>query len=75
MRNERITEKAGDGIVTLSSLASAVSSGKSAGLDLHQLNIILKVDLQVGLSTCCVTLNMDFINLGFTTVWFYLAWY
>ncbi|XP_073298039.1 translation initiation factor IF-2, chloroplastic-like [Primulina huaijiensis] len=46
LRNERITEKAGDGKVTLSSLASAVSSGKNAGLDLHQLNIILKVDVQ-----------------------------
>lgn len=47
LRNEHITEKAGDGKVTLSSLASAVSSGKNAGLDLHQLNIILKVDVQV----------------------------
>lgn len=47
LRNERIMEKAGDGMVTLSSLASAVSAGKNTGLDLHQLNIILKVDLQV----------------------------
>lgn len=47
LRNERISAKAGDGKVTLSSLASAVSSGKLSGLDLHQLNIILKVDLQV----------------------------
>lgn len=47
LRDERISAKAGDGKVTLSSLASAVSSGKLAGLDLHQLNIILKVDLQV----------------------------
>ncbi|XP_061371494.1 translation initiation factor IF-2, chloroplastic isoform X2 [Gastrolobium bilobum] len=46
LRNERILAKAGDGKVTLSSLASAVSSGKLSGLDLHQLNIILKVDLQ-----------------------------
>ncbi|KAK7243965.1 hypothetical protein RIF29_38780 [Crotalaria pallida] len=46
LRNERISAKAGDGKVTLSSLASAVSSGKLSGLDLHQLNIILKVDLQ-----------------------------
>ncbi|XP_057540264.1 translation initiation factor IF-2, chloroplastic isoform X2 [Amaranthus tricolor] len=46
LRNERIAAKAGDGKVTLSSLASAVSSGKMAGLDLHQLNIILKVDVQ-----------------------------
>ncbi|KAK4398261.1 Translation initiation factor IF-2, chloroplastic [Sesamum angolense] len=46
LRNERITAKAGDGKVTLSSFASAVSTGKNAGLDLHQLNIILKVDVQ-----------------------------
>ncbi|KAL8510012.1 hypothetical protein ACS0TY_017007 [Phlomoides rotata] len=46
MRNERIMDKAGDGKITLSSLAYAVSSGKNAGLDLHQLNIILKVDVQ-----------------------------
>nr|GMC74763.1 translation initiation factor IF-2, chloroplastic [Ipomoea batatas] len=46
LRNERISAKAGDGKVTLSSFASAVSSGKLTGLDLHQLNIILKVDVQ-----------------------------
>ncbi|WJX72762.1 Translation initiation factor IF-2, chloroplastic [Trifolium repens] len=46
LRDERISAKAGDGKVTLSSLASAVSSGKLSGLDLHQLNVILKVDLQ-----------------------------
>ncbi|GLT64703.1 hypothetical protein SLA2020_371800 [Shorea laevis] len=46
LRNERISAKAGDGKVTLSSLASAVSAGKLSGIDLHQLNIILKVDLQ-----------------------------
>lgn len=47
LRNERISSKAGEGKVTLSSFASAVSSGKLTGLDLHQLNIILKVDFQV----------------------------
>lgn len=47
LRNERISAKAGDGKVTLSSLASAVVSGKLSGLDLHQLNIIMKVDVQV----------------------------
>ncbi|KAJ7981979.1 Translation initiation factor IF-2 [Quillaja saponaria] len=46
LRDERISAKAGDGKVTLSSLASAVSAGKLSGLDLHQLNIIMKVDLQ-----------------------------
>ncbi|XP_068654010.1 translation initiation factor IF-2, chloroplastic-like [Aristolochia californica] len=43
---ERISAKAGEGKVTLSSIASAVSVGKQVGLDLHQLNIILKVDVQ-----------------------------
>lgn len=47
LRNDRIAAKAGDGKVTLSSLASAVSFGKLAGIDLHQLNVILKVDVQV----------------------------
>ncbi|KAJ0257215.1 Translation initiation factor IF-2 [Hirschfeldia incana] len=46
LRDERISAKAGDGKVTLSSLASAVSAKRMAGLDLHQLNIILKVDVQ-----------------------------
>lgn len=46
LRNERISAKAGDGKVTLSSLASAVSAGKLSGLDLHQLNVIMKVDVQ-----------------------------
>ncbi|XP_027170477.1 translation initiation factor IF-2, chloroplastic [Coffea eugenioides] len=46
LRNERLSAKAGDGKITLYSLASAVSAGKQAGLDLHQLNLILKVDLQ-----------------------------
>ncbi|KAL3613716.1 hypothetical protein CASFOL_041790 [Castilleja foliolosa] len=46
LRDERLTEKAGDGKITLSSYASAVSSSYTTGLDLHQLNIILKVDVQ-----------------------------
>ncbi|KAG9439383.1 hypothetical protein H6P81_019548 [Aristolochia fimbriata] len=46
LRDERISAKAGEGKVTLSSIASAVSAGKQSGLDMHQLNIILKVDVQ-----------------------------
>lgn len=46
LRDERILAKAGDGRITLSSFASAVTTGKNSGLDLHQLNIVLKVDLQ-----------------------------
>lgn len=47
LRAARISAKAGEGKVTLSSIASAVSAGKQGGLDMHQLNIILKVDVQV----------------------------
>ncbi|KAJ6752267.1 hypothetical protein OIU85_002671 [Salix viminalis] len=54
--DERISAKAGDGKVTLSSLASAVSAGKLSGLDLHQLNIIMKVDLQVCAFAICFTI-------------------
>ncbi|XP_010941522.1 translation initiation factor IF-2, chloroplastic [Elaeis guineensis] len=46
LRVARISAKAGEGKVTLSSIASAVSAGKQSGLDMHQLNIILKVDVQ-----------------------------
>uniref|UniRef100_A0A1D1Y068 Translation initiation factor IF-2, chloroplastic n=1 Tax=Anthurium amnicola TaxID=1678845 RepID=A0A1D1Y068_9ARAE len=46
LRTARISAKAGEGKVTLSSIASAVSAGNQSGLDLHQLNIILKVDVQ-----------------------------
>lgn len=49
IRLERISAKAGDGKVTLSSFASAVSSRTHTGLDLHQLVIIMKVDLQVNI--------------------------
>ncbi|EHA8587592.1 translation initiation factor IF-2, chloroplastic [Cocos nucifera] len=46
LRVARISAKAGEGKVTLSSIASAVSAGKQSGLDMHQLNIILKVNVQ-----------------------------
>jgi hypothetical protein len=47
LRIERISAKAGEGKVTLSSIAASVSSGKQAGIDTHELNVILKVDYQV----------------------------
>lgn len=47
LRVERISAKAGEGKVTLSAIASTVSLGHQTGLDLHQLNVILKVDFQV----------------------------
>ncbi|XP_004952372.3 translation initiation factor IF-2, chloroplastic-like [Setaria italica] len=43
---ERISAKAGEGKVTLSSIAASVSSAKQAGIDTHGLNVILKVDFQ-----------------------------
>uniref|UniRef100_A0A0D9XD67 Translation initiation factor IF-2, chloroplastic n=1 Tax=Leersia perrieri TaxID=77586 RepID=A0A0D9XD67_9ORYZ len=46
MRIERISAKAGEGKVTLSSIAASVSSGKQVGIDTHELNVILKVDFQ-----------------------------
>lgn len=61
LRQERISAKAGDGKVTLSSFASAVSGGSQSGLDLHQLNIIMKVDVQVCLSI--LRLYLEFSSL------------
>ncbi|XP_047066519.1 translation initiation factor IF-2, chloroplastic isoform X2 [Lolium rigidum] len=46
MRIERISAKAGQGKVTLSSIAASVSSGNQTGIDTHGLNVILKVDFQ-----------------------------
>lgn len=46
LRIERICAKAGEGKVTLSSIAASVSSGKQTGIDTHELNVILKVDFQ-----------------------------
>ncbi|KAL5231603.1 hypothetical protein ABZP36_030379 [Zizania latifolia] len=46
LRIERISAKAGEGRVTLSSIAASVSSGKQVGIDTHELNVILKVDFQ-----------------------------
>ncbi|KAK2638575.1 hypothetical protein Ddye_026370 [Dipteronia dyeriana] len=68
LRKERIAAKAGDGKVTLSSLASAVSSGKLSGLDLHQLNVILKVDVQGSIEAVRQALQMlpqDNVSLKF----------
>ncbi|KAJ3679371.1 hypothetical protein LUZ60_017382 [Juncus effusus] len=46
LRLDRITAKTGQVKASLSTLASRVLSGKTAGLDRHQLNIVLKVDVQ-----------------------------
>ncbi|KAF9588982.1 hypothetical protein IFM89_017661 [Coptis chinensis] len=68
LRDERISAKAGDGKITLSSLASAVSAGKQAGIDLHQLNIVMKVDLQGSIEAIRQALNVlpqDNVTLKF----------
>ncbi|KAL2633034.1 hypothetical protein R1flu_004513 [Riccia fluitans] len=47
MREERLAARAGEGKVTLASLATAVAAGQeSGGAEHHQLNVILKVDVQ-----------------------------
>ena len=51
----RISAKAGEVKVSLSSIASAVATVKQSGLDVHQLNIILKVDVQVIFSRCMLS--------------------
>lgn len=46
LRVSRISAKTGDMKLTLSSLTSSVSAGNQSGLDKHQLNIVMKVDVQ-----------------------------
>ncbi|XP_002972916.2 uncharacterized protein LOC9637256 [Selaginella moellendorffii] len=46
MRDSRLASQASEGKVTLANLASAVASGKDSGVESHQLNIVLKVDVQ-----------------------------
>ncbi|CAL9107820.1 unnamed protein product [Musa textilis] len=64
----RISAKAGEVKVTLSSIASAVAMGKQSGLDVHQLNIILKVDVQGSIEAIRQALQVlpqDNVNLKF----------
>ncbi|KAJ8467239.1 hypothetical protein OPV22_029791 [Ensete ventricosum] len=64
----RISAKAGEAKVTLSSIASAVATGKQSGLDVHQLNIILKVDVQGSIEAIRQALQVlprDNVNLKF----------
>ncbi|KAL3688306.1 hypothetical protein R1sor_014615 [Riccia sorocarpa] len=47
IREERLAARAGEGKVTLASLATAVAAGQeSGGAERHQLNVIMKVDVQ-----------------------------
>ena len=64
LRQQRISAKAGDGKITLSSLASAVSSGRLSGVDLHQLNIVMKVDVQV-----CASVSSTKVNKVVSLIW------
>lgn len=61
LKNDRIATQAGYGKVTLSSLASAVSRGRLSGLDVHQLNIVMKVDVQVCILFLSVILFYFFV--------------
>ncbi|XP_042520191.1 translation initiation factor IF-2, chloroplastic [Macadamia integrifolia] len=68
LRNEHLSEKAGDGKVTLSSWASAISAGKLSGVDLHQLNIVMKVDVQGSIEAirqALLVLPQDNVTLKF----------
>ncbi|KAJ0975698.1 hypothetical protein J5N97_017663 [Dioscorea zingiberensis] len=68
LRDARISAKAGEGKITLSSIASAVSAGKQSGLDMHQLNIILKVDVQGSIEAirhAIQVLPQDNVNVKF----------
>jgi translation initiation factor IF-2 len=47
LRIQRMSSKIGEVKASLSALASRVLGGKQSGLDMHQLNIVLKVDVQV----------------------------
>lgn len=61
LRIERISAKAGEGKVTLSSIAASVSSAKQAGIDTHELNVILKVDFQV---VATLASNVDLCSIS-----------
>ncbi|KAF7141679.1 hypothetical protein RHSIM_Rhsim06G0183300 [Rhododendron simsii] len=67
LQKDRIAAQAGYGKVTLASLASAVSRGTS-GLDVHQLNIVLKVDVQGSIEAITQALRVlpqDNVSLKF----------
>ncbi|XP_042457589.1 translation initiation factor IF-2, chloroplastic-like [Zingiber officinale] len=68
LRVTRISAKAGETKVTLSSIASSVAMGKQTDLHMHQLNIILKVDVQGSIEAVRQALRVlpqDSVNLKF----------
>lgn len=68
LRDERLCAQPGEAQVTLSSLGIAITEGKGIGSNRHQLNIILKVDVQgsvAAIREALETLPQDTVNLRF----------
>eukprot|EP00250_Pteridium_aquilinum_P019081 c24285_g1_i1 orf=829-4104(-) len=65
-RLTRLAAQAAEGKVTLASLATSVAEGQEGGVERHQLNVILKVDVQGTLEAvreALKTLPQDTVNL------------
>lgn len=65
-RLTRLAAQAAEGKVTLASLATSVAAGQEGGVERHQLNVILKVDVQGTLEAireALKTLPQDTVNL------------
>lgn len=68
LRIQRMSSKTGEVKASLSALASQVLGGKQLGLDMHQLNIVLKVDVQVyNIYTCKNYLIAPVLPFSFST--------
>lgn len=68
IRDERLSAQSGEAQVTLSSLGTAITDGNGIGSNRHQLNIILKVDVQgsvAAIREALDTLPQDTVNLRF----------
>lgn len=66
MRLNRLAAQAAEGKVTLSSLASSVAENRGGGVEMHQLNVVLKVDVQgtlEALREALQSLPQDTVNL------------
>lgn len=66
IRLNRLAAQAAEGKVTLSSLANFVSEGQEGGVERHQLNVVLKVDVQGTLEAIrevLASLPQDTVNL------------
>uniref|UniRef100_A0A0C9S379 Translation initiation factor IF-2, chloroplastic n=1 Tax=Wollemia nobilis TaxID=56998 RepID=A0A0C9S379_9CONI len=68
LKVERLSSQAGEAKVTLSALANSVTEGRENGLDRHQFNIVLKVDVQGSVAAIREALSVlpqDCVNLRF----------